>query len=66
MGGEGAMTNAEKDALPPIGTYWTEGTLPTERATMVEAYWTCARCGAFVKSPDRHEDWHHVVEGSGS
>jgi hypothetical protein len=50
------------DALPPIGTYWTEGTLPTGRATMVEAYSTCARCGAFVNSPDRHDDWHRKVE----
>lgn len=50
-------------ALAPIGTYWTTGTLPTERATMVEAYATCARCGAFVNSEDRHEEWHRAIEG---
>jgi hypothetical protein len=48
--------------LPEIGHYWTEGTLTTERATLVESYSTCARCGAFVNSPDRHDDWHRAIE----
>lgn len=48
--------------LPEIGHYWTEGALTTERATLVEAYSTCARCGAFVNSPDRHDDWHRAIE----
>ncbi len=50
------------DALPNIGTYWTEGALKTTRDMMLEAYSTCARCGAFVNMPDRHEDWHRIVE----
>ena len=48
--------------LPEIGHYWTEGSLKTERATLVEAYSTCARCGAFVNSPDRHDEWHRAIE----
>jgi hypothetical protein len=51
-----------RDLLPEIGRYWTEGTLKTERAALVEAYSTCARCGAFVNSPDRHNEWHRVIE----
>jgi hypothetical protein len=54
--------NEDLEALPPIGDYWTEGTLATGRATMVEAYATCSRCGAFVNSEDRHEAWHRAVE----
>lgn len=56
------MPTAEFDALPPIGTYWTEGGLPTLNNTLVEAYQTCARCGSFVNSEDRHEAWHRAVE----
>lgn len=48
-------------SLPPIGTYWTTGTLPTDRSPMVkEAYATCARCGAFVNAEDRHDEWHRA------
>lgn len=51
------------DALPSIGTYWTSGALKTNPALMpLEAYATCARCGAFVNSEDRHEAWHRLVE----
>lgn len=53
---------AESDALPPIGTYWTEGGLITARHNMQEAYLTCARCGAFVNTSDRHDDWHRAIE----
>ena len=58
--------NAEKDALPPIGTYWTTGSLQTFRAMQLEGYATCARCGSFVNSEDRHEEWHRAVEGGRS
>lgn len=54
--------SADYDALPPIGTYWTEGGLITDRAHMQEAYLTCARCAAFVNTADRHDDWHRAVE----
>lgn len=52
--------------LPPIGTYWTEGALRTSRDLALEGYSTCARCGAFVNAPDRHDDWHRLVEGDAS
>ena len=52
------------DSLPSIGTYWTTGALPTTRAMQHEAYATCARCGAFVNSEDRHEDWHRIIEAA--
>ena len=49
--------------LPPVGTYWTTGALKTNPAHLaLEAYATCARCGAFVNSEDRHEEWHRFVE----
>jgi hypothetical protein len=47
--------------LPDIGTYWTEGSLMTGSGPH-EFYTTCARCGSLVNSPDRHEDWHRLVE----
>lgn len=53
---------AEYDALPDIGTYWTRGALRTSQDMALEAYRTCARCGSFVNSEDRHEDWHRLVE----
>lgn len=56
------LPSAESDALPPIGSYWTEGTLQTARLMVQEAYLTCARCGAFVNTADRHDDWHRAVE----
>lgn len=48
--------------LPDVGTYWTVGTLPTTNPMHLEGYQTCARCGAFVNSPDRHDDWHRLIE----
>lgn len=68
------MSESAYDALPPVGTYWTTGALKTNPAHMpLESYATCARCGSFVNSEDRHEDWHRAVEqrqssglGSGS
>lgn len=53
------------DLLPPTGTYWTDGALVTKRDLLVEHYQTCARCGAFINSPDRHEQWHRLVEQQG-
>jgi len=50
------------DTLPDIGTYWTRGELVTSRATLLEGYATCARCGAIVNSEDRHDEWHRVIE----
>jgi hypothetical protein len=52
--------------LPDVGTYWTTGALPTDRGLHLEGYSTCARCGAFVNSPDRHNDWHRLVEAGGT
>jgi hypothetical protein len=54
--------SADYDALPPIGTYWTKGALITARHMVQEAYLTCARCGAFVNTADRHDDWHRAIE----
>ena len=48
--------------LPDVGTYWSTGRLPTSRSGFEECYDTCARCGSFVNSPDRHEDWHRAIE----
>lgn len=53
--------SAEKDALPPVGTYWTGGLLLTNHGPL-EAYATCARCGAIVNSENRHDDWHDFIE----
>lgn len=56
------MPNAEMDALPPVGTYWTTGGVLVTNFGPSEAYATCARCGAIVNSEDRHDAWHEAVE----
>lgn len=48
--------------LPKVGTYWTRGALATNKPAQLEAYATCARCGALVNSEDRHDDWHRAME----
>lgn len=58
------MGNTDADPMPPVGVYWSSGALATDNPMHLEGYWTCARCGAFVNSQDRHEEWHAMVEGS--
>lgn len=53
-------------SIPPIGTYWTNGILRTVGYAEDETYSACARCGAFVNVPDRHDEWHLAVEGPGA
>lgn len=63
MNDENTAESARLMTLPDAGTYWTTGTLQTAYGPL-EAYATCARCGSIVNSPDRHEDWHRLIESA--